>query len=320
MGQSVICIGLRAILCARYDTSYEHRKTREPRCYVPAFVVGVYPAHYRKIESGVPRTSFKSRLSRNSAERLIYDLGLYGDHSFRSECTAEREVRRFLESKGIRFHRLVEETRDFSRNVPYIENLFRGVLYPEQGATVSRVSVPDMSEDSSVSGPGMISRAGYIPQCDESFSQFETAVGRSSYHGFLSAVTVGIAAIESYIRYRAEIWSRANQSSQLTDSSENRMSFDDKIDSWIPTMTGSSLEKGDQVWYSFRILRQLRDDEFVHMKSGASAITYRELAKHMNHFRHGISRLLLRLQMMFGESCPSRIIRLANSREVDYLG
>jgi hypothetical protein len=51
-------------------------------------------------------------------------------------------------------------------------------------------------------------------------------------------------------------------------------------------MTGGiKLKKDDQVWADFRVIRDLRDDEWIHQKQSALAMELDDLAAHLNRFR-----------------------------------
>ena len=78
-----------------------------------------------------------------------------------------------------------------------------------------------------------------------------------------------VAAVENYINYRAQRWNFSHASQPLLDSKSNKVSFDEKIDQWLPIMTGKRLERDGREWADFLALRKLRDDRAIHSKSGA---------------------------------------------------
>ena len=73
----------------------------------------------------------------------------------------------------------------------------------------------------------------------------ERAITEASFSDLESAIVRGIAAIESFLSGQIGIWNRAHPGEKIIDSRDTKVSFDDKIDKWIPKMTGGSkLNKG----------------------------------------------------------------------------
>jgi hypothetical protein len=99
------------------------------------------------------------------------------------------------------------------------------------------------------------------------------------------------------------------------------VSRDDKIDEWIPIMTGGKkLNKGNQRWEHYKKLRTVRDQQQAHLKAPALGSDYRKLAKSLNIFRTGIAGMLLELHILFGDrNVPATIIRHAYLPDVEYV-
>ena len=105
---------------------------------------------------------------------------------------------------------------------------------------------------------------------------------------------------------------------QLVDSRRHKVSFDTKIDEWIPKMSGGrKLDRGGRRWADFRALREFRDQAAIHLKGGGVGIEYAELCRLLNMFRSGIAGLLVDLHLHFSERIPCIIVRYAYLGEIE---
>lgn len=57
-----------------------------------------------------------------------------------------------------------------------------------------------------------------------------------------------------------------NKKDILIDNKQNKVSFENKIDDWIPIITGKKFDKSDKEWESFLKLKKFRDDYDQHFK------------------------------------------------------
>jgi hypothetical protein len=135
------------------------------------------------------------------------------------------------------------------------------------------------------------------------------AVADASFLEFESAVVRGLASIEAFLNYRAGIWNERNPDNMLIDSKERKVSFDAKIDEWIPIMTGEKLNKSDNHWNSFKRLRGIRDNLTIHSKATSHTVTYAELADLINAFRTGIAGILIDLHILCRNWVPADVVR-----------
>ena len=138
------------------------------------------------------------------------------------------------------------------------------------------------------------------------------------YGDFLSCVSNGVASIEAYLGQKAGIYNKRNPGKELIDNKQNKVSFDDKINEWIPIMTGGpKLNKGTQRWEHYKKLRNIRDQQQAHSKAPALGS---DLAKLLSFFRTGIAGMLLELHILFGDrNVPATIIRHAYLPDVEYV-
>lgn len=250
----------------------------------------------------------KNRISRRASYDLIQTIAKWGNHNFSFET--DDEVKKFFRSRGHDYDQLVENCRNFPEPVLYLENIIGPTLAVSSGLKVSRVDLRTGKEDLDVQGPGMISMSTYWASYETAARHLKQAIKGISYAELQSAITDGIASIEGYINYRAQEWNKGNLDDLLLDSKKQKVAFDDKIDCWIPKMTGGKkLDKSVRNWSDFKRLQHVRDNIKIHPKDSGYSISHQELADLINRFRYGVSGLLIQLHQLFQERIPSIIIR-----------
>lgn len=145
-----------------------------------------------------------------------------------------------------------------------LENLL-GSTWQLTGGIATSIS-PTGKELISVSGSGELTQKAYWGCYEESQRQLKECICDQSYIKFQSALILGIAAIEAYINYRVSLWNEAHPQERLVASKKNKVSFDQKVDNWIPTMTNrKNFDKGTRNWQDFKYLRDIRDNTTIHM-------------------------------------------------------
>jgi len=104
----------------------------------------------------------------------------------------------------------------------------------------------------------------------------------------------------------------------IQDSKTRKISYDDKIELWIPKMTdGKRLDKSIINWPNYKFLRKIRDDNVIHSKTSGYSISDQKLVEYINKFKTGIAKLLVQLHVLFNEKIPSRIIRGSFAPDVE---
>jgi hypothetical protein len=231
---------------------------------------------------------------------------------------SDEDVVNALVENGIDFNRLVLRCRHFRNRVPMFENLIGSTFNTVGSPRISRINWDTGGEDLIVNGPARMTIYDYWSKFEAAAKARDQAVERSSFLDFHSAIVLGIASIESYINYRAEIWNQHNPQKRLNDSREFKVSFEDKINTWIPEITGGkTLNKGNQDWNNYKILRRIRDDTVIHPKSSGYSISLNNLAWQINLFRRGIAGLLIQLHILLQEKIPQIIIRARYAPDVE---
>ena len=258
------------------------------------------------------RLQFKSRISRRAAHEMILLFAMHGNHYHETHFKSDADGKRAFVRNGVDFEKLVMQCRDYQQAVPFFENMIGSTASPVGGATIARIDNRTGETDLNIQSPGALIMYRHWAAFEAAIEARNRAIGKASYVELQSAIVQGIASIEGYINYRVELWNEQHKDSPLLDSHRDKVSFEDKIDIWIPTMTGSrKLNKSGADWRDFRILRAIRDDEAIHPKTSGYSFSYSELAQKINLFRTGIARLLIQLHLLFDEKIPRVIIRAA---------
>jgi hypothetical protein len=241
----------------------------------------------------------------------------HGNHFYNTNFRSDADVKRGYKLNNIDFQKLVEDCRDFTKHVPFYENLSGSTFTAGGGLQVARVNMIG-NEDMVTNGPANVTLIGYWAAFELACEARERAIEKSLYTEFLTAVTQGLASIESYINYRAEIWNITHSEDRLIDSRQDKVSLDSKIDYWIPKMTGGKkLDKSKAYWENFKKLRAIRDDLAIHPKSSGYIIALNVLAEKINLFRSGVAELLIQIHLLFDERIPAIIIRAAYLPEIE---
>ncbi len=263
------------------------------------------------------KLQFKPKMSSRAAKEMILFFARHGDHGLKVRFRSDADIKRALESRGYEFGQLVAECRGYKRIVPLFENIIGSTARTIGSTTISSVDRETGQVDLTVKGPGLLALYGYQATFENAVKARNRAVEKSDYTEFLSTVTQGIASIEGYINYRAELWKKKNQE-QLIDSHEMRVGFDTKIDDWLPRMAlGRKLDKTGKNWQHFRFLRHVRDDINIHPKISAHGISLADLAEQLNMFRTGIAGVLIQLHQLFEQPIPAVVIRSHYAPDVE---
>jgi hypothetical protein len=249
---------------------------------------------------------------------MILLFAKHGNHTYSFNFRSDADVKRLFRRRGVDWSALVERCRDPTQHVPFFENLMGSTMVAEEGLTVSRVCWATGKRDLEVKGPAAFTLYGYWSTFETAVKARDRAVNETSFGDFHSAVVQGIASIEGYLNYRAERWNTLNPGAQLIDSRQTKISLDEKIDVWIPTMaSGGKLDKSRVEWQHFKILRTIRDDRVVHPKVAGQSTSFQTLAEGINMFRTGIAGLLIQLHLLHRERIPAIVIRAAYAPDVE---
>ena len=157
---------------------------------------------------------------------------------------------------------------------------------------------------------GHVVMSEYLYIFENAVAELERSVELSGtnsrmYRVFLTGISEGIVSIEGYINYQAD----RIGGQQFRASKQHKVSFENKIDEWIPQITGGKLDKSGVNWNHHKELRSIRDDYQAHPKTHLYGTTYSEICRRMNLFRTGIAGLLFDLHIAFNDLVPAQVIQ-----------
>jgi hypothetical protein len=247
----------------------------------------------------------KAKLSRKQSEEMIITMTRFGDHVANLlqgfPISTDEEVTEWFEKNGYNYGQIIEECRNPQISIPLVENLVGGTFI---------MSGREESEQ--------IITSTYQDAYEVATRHLEGAIENASFSEIESAIVRGIASIEAFINTMASKWNERNPNSRLEDSRDNKVSLDDKIDIWIPRLSGGqAFNKGDKHWQDFKRLRGIRDNLTVHAKQTGHIVKYSEMAELINAFRTGIAGVLIRLHILCRNWIPSEVIRGYYTPEVE---
>lgn len=249
----------------------------------------------------------KAKISKKMALEKIVAHSLFGDHHHEPRPRNTAEVEIFFRQAGIDPNELIQRMRDPSENLPYFENLI-GSTWEICGGKAEVLN--DAGEvETLVEGPGQISLNSCQSHFETAAKARDRAISESGYQHLYECLTFGFASIEAYFYFAAGRWNRKNPNNQLIDNKSNKVSLETKIVEWIPIISGGkAFDRTNRQWSDFKTLKRIRDRNAIHPGSGGQGMTYKEMAKYLNEFRHGIAHLLGNLHILLSTAVPAVII------------
>lgn len=255
---------------------------------------------------------FKDKRSKNQARKLVLTMAKYGDHGHQLRCdlSNEERVKEFYRLNGYNFEVEVEKARKWWPGLPMMVPIFDVRTmnsFTLGGAPGSVTGIKAGGEDFLVKfegESGHVVMSEYLDIFENAAAELERSVQGNSHRAFLTAISDGIASIEGYITYQAD----RRGGKKFRDSKQEKVSFEDKINEWIPQITGRKLDKGGVNWNHHNQLRSIRDNFQAHPKTHLYGITYSEICRRMNLFPTGIAGLLFDLHIAFNDLVPAQVI------------
>jgi hypothetical protein len=251
------------------------------------------------------------RISQNKARSLIMMIAKHGNHYQKLDTDAE--VKEFYKFNRIDFDQLVSTVRDGGL-VTLLENLAGpGFETASQGRASIRSAVVDAITNEEIAG---FDGDGHLT-LSPAWSRYETAerrlrdsMERNSIEDLIGAIEAGVSAVEGFIAERARAWNSVNPSAMLIDDAAKKVSFDVKLNEWIPRMSGGAkIVKGGKNYQHFAELKKFRDDFGAHIKESAHAISAQRFIRLVDLFRTGIAGMMIDLYRAFKMRVPSGMIR-----------
>ena len=256
---------------------------------------------------------------------MIMTMAKHGSASFQRHYgyrfRTDGDVKRFFADLGRNFNDVQQESRKKDAQLPF-ENLLGGGWTFHAGDsgyatyTDSTGHEHDLGNES-----GWYHVASYWALFDQAVEDLERSIETGVYTHFLSCASNGVGSIEAYLGAKVEAYNRKHPKKPLVDSKHQKVRFDDRIDQWIPTMTGGKkLDKNNlQRWEHFKRLRAVRDTQQAHSKETVMRGGYGTLGSLLNCFRTGIAGLLLDMHIVFGDDTPPTIVRHAYLPDIEFV-
>lgn len=259
---------------------------------------------------------YKVKISKKQARAKICAHAMWGNHGNSYRPNSVQETQNYFLRKGINTNELTEWCRVSGHYVPDFENLVRSTWV----AVGSRVSVVDSDGKvvDEMTGPGLLVFSSYKQHFEAACEARDRAVTQDSYSAFQECLSQGFASIDAFLNMQAKLWNKQHAEDKLIDSKRKRVSLEDKIDQWVPKISGGSrIAKNGKVWNHFKILKRVRDEEAIHPKVPGRTVSYSRLAKQINLFRLGIAQLLGNLHSLMGVLVPAVIINAIYMPDVE---
>jgi hypothetical protein len=257
--------------------------------------------------------------TRRGTHDMIMTLAKYGNHYIKGDYghpfKTDADVKRYFEEDGYDYRDVVDYCRNKDAHVPGMENLIGAGCTID--CTGGKVSYVDKSGEEIVigenEGPGAFSYPSYAGLFERAVKDFNRCLDSADYDDFLSCVSFGVSGVEAYLHQEVKVYNKHHPGRELIENKQNKVSFDDKIDKWIPIMTGGEkLDKDNQRWEHFKRLRTIRDGNQAHVKISVLGANHHRLVELLNYFSTGIAGMLLALHILFDDrTTPATIIRHA---------
>jgi hypothetical protein len=246
--------------------------------------------------------------SKSVARKLIFTMARFGNHGYASidNHTSDADIRSAFENAGFDLDKVIERVMSPEFIIHFFENAVRSTLFTIGNASISR---PDGSDMISVTGHSRVTLEPYWGAYEESVKLLDVAVETFSVEKVLAASQRAVASVDAFISERAREWNLSNPQDQLLDDGSNKVSFDKKIDEWIPKMTGQKLDKSGRNWCDFWKLKYFRDKMATHQTGAPRGVSEGQLCENANLFQCGVAGLLFDLHRLFKKRVPSAIIR-----------
>jgi hypothetical protein len=247
-------------------------------------------------------------ISARESEKMIWAFVFHGEHDQREAMkgSPKSAIERWFAENDQPLRNVIARCRTFSRAVPFLENFAGSTFYSSSGeggeSVLSMYKSGKSEPEVEVVGAGSVG-VDYVSKFESACRSRDRTISTGSYDELDTTIIKGVSAIEAYISHRE--WNET----ELLDEKRAKVSFEDKIKSWIPTMTnGKKLDLSGTTWQDFLFLQKIRDGA-VHSKQFARGASFLDLAGGLNKFKTGVAKLTFDLHVMFEEPVPRSVIR-----------
>jgi hypothetical protein len=182
------------------------------------------------------------------AERMLADLVRFGNWCV-DPIQPMAAVRPLIKQSGIDYRRLISKTRRFFEYVPKFENLI-GSTFEAVGKVAVARQLPDGTflqvVDPTDEDGGKIVLHNYLAKFEFACSQLLKVVQSESLEELLSAITKGIASIDSFLVEVATDLNYNHPAMPPFDLADHRLNTEDRIESGYPLSRGLALRSLDE--------------------------------------------------------------------------
>lgn len=259
----------------------------------------------------------KEKISSNLAEEYIMLVAKFGDnivnkpqHKFYHE--KDWKIKETIYSLNYDYRKIKEKCRyPYQEPIPFIHNLITaGGIWQVSGGKLSLKNEQTGTEEEILKEDGIASLNNYATSYEKAHKSLIKISEDQQYDEILSLVIYGVISIEAFISYLVDDYNKHNPYNLLKDSKKSKISFNDKIDQWIPIiMQGRHFDKSSKFWKDFKYIQDIRDS-YIHPKQIKFSFSISEIVDILNSFKNGISGFLIELHKMKNNILiPTTIIR-----------
>ena len=233
----------------------------------------------------------KDKRTRRAAHDMIMAMAKHASPEFERvsgyRFKTDADVKRFFADQGKNFNDVQLEYRHKDALLPFENRLGGGWTYDSRGGSVSYQDSTGKHHLVGEGGQaGWFHVASYWALFDQAVEDLERTINSGVYRHFLSCTSNGVGSIEAYLGAKVETYNRKHPKKALIDSKQKKVSFDDRVNEWIPILTGKRLAKNNQHWQHFKELRAIRDTQQAHSKESIMRGNYDELGPMLNRFSY----------------------------------
>lgn len=259
----------------------------------------------------------KEKISSNLAEEYIMLVAKFGDnivnkpqHKFYH--AKDWKIKETIYSLNYDYRKIKEKCRyPYQEPIPFIHNLITaGGIWQVSGGKLSLKNEQTGTEEEILKEDGIASLNNYATSYEKAHKSLIKISEDQQYDEILSLVIYGVISIEAFISYLVDDFNKHNPTNLLKDSKASKISFDDKIDKWIPLITqGRRFDKSSKIWKDFKYIQNIRDS-YIHPKHIKFSFSISEIVDILKKFKNGISGFLIELHKMKNNILiPTTIIR-----------
>ncbi len=181
----------------------------------------------------------KSRISRSSAESLVFAMAKFGDHIGYKELRSMsfEQVQSWFKENGIDWTELITDARYHENPIPYVENLIgaHSVFSSTGGGSVSYVNSQGETE-ATYTGSGTLA-IDYAAKMEAACDARDRAIASRSVEELYTALTKMLSAIESFLWQAAKDHEGKYGTTPEIDLFSRELTLKEKVRTWVPMMS-----------------------------------------------------------------------------------